>query len=239
VARGPGPRPVDNGLLPQERPRLYPPVELGRLDVDPWPPAPKGRNRRKSERKRQAVDVKRLPDPERAAAVIQAMRTHQTGSRTYQLMSAVAYYVGLRPSEVVMLRPRALTLPDEGWGHVDVTEADIDWDEPGEPKTGERQVPVPPELVATLREWIVEHELAPADLLFRTRNGRRPAPRTGIAASSWPVRRPVNPRSGPSVPPRLRYHVATRRRTARRGRPVAGPQRRDAGDCLRRRPRRR
>lgn len=45
-----------------------------------------------------------------------------------------------------MLRPRALTLPDEGWGHVDVTEADIDWDEPGEPKTGERQVPVPPEL---------------------------------------------------------------------------------------------
>ena len=59
---------------------------------------------------------------------------------------------------------------------VDVDEADVDWDEPGEPKTGPRSVPIPPELVATLRTWIADHELSGSDLLFRTRTGRRPAP---------------------------------------------------------------
>ena len=69
-------------------------------------------------------------------------------------MTAVAYYGGLRPSEVVMLRVRSLTLPVMGWGRIDVTEADISWDEPGEPKTGPRRVPIPPVLVDTLGEWI-------------------------------------------------------------------------------------
>lgn len=31
----------------------------------------------------------------------------------FDVMTAVAYYTGLRPPEVVMLRPRALTLPDQ------------------------------------------------------------------------------------------------------------------------------
>ena len=86
------------------------------------------------------------------AAVIDAIPTYQPGSRTYQVMTAVAYYAGLRPSEVVMLRARALVLPSTGWGRIDVVEADIDWDEPGEPKTGERTVPIPPRLVAILRD---------------------------------------------------------------------------------------
>ena len=33
-----------------------------------------------------------------------------------------------------MLRVRSMDLPDEGWGRIDVTEADISFDEPGEPK---------------------------------------------------------------------------------------------------------
>jgi integrase len=37
-------------------------------------------------------------------------------------------------------------------------------------------VPIPPRLVELLRSWIDEHELGPDDLLFRTRNDRRPAP---------------------------------------------------------------
>jgi hypothetical protein len=36
-------------------------VELGQLPVDPWPPAPRGRSRRKVNRSRSAVDVRRLP----------------------------------------------------------------------------------------------------------------------------------------------------------------------------------
>ena len=92
-------------------------------------------------------------------------------------MTAVAYYAGLRPSEVVMLRPRALALPIEGWGRINVTEADISFDESGEPKTGPRTVPIPPALVTILREWIDENGFkAPDVLLFRTTGGKRPSP---------------------------------------------------------------
>jgi integrase len=80
----------------------------GWASPDPWPPSPKGRNRRKARRKRTAVDVRVLPSPETMVAVIDAIRSHQPGSRMYQVMTAIAYYAGLRPSEVVMLRPRAL-----------------------------------------------------------------------------------------------------------------------------------
>jgi integrase len=149
-------------------------VELGRLDADPWPPPPKGRNRRKAVKKREDVDVRRLPDIEAMTAIIQGIRSHQPGSRKYQVMTAIMYFAGLRPSEVVMLRPRALSLPKRGWGAIEVVEADIDWDEPGDPKTGDRTVPIPPELVELLRSWIEEHELAAGKLLFRTRNDRRP-----------------------------------------------------------------
>lgn len=37
-------------------------------------------------------------------------------------------------------------------------------------------MPIPPELVGLLRSWIDDRSLAPADLLFRTRTGRRPTP---------------------------------------------------------------
>ena len=87
------------------------------------------------------------------------------------MMTAVAYYAGLRPSEVVMLRVRSLTLPSAGWGEIAVTEADIDYDEPGEPKTGWRRVPIPPVLVRELRQWLTSSRFAREDaLLF----GREP-----------------------------------------------------------------
>ena len=63
------------------------------------------------------------------AAAIDAIVTQQPGCKTYRVMTAVAYYAGLRPSEVVMLRVRSAELPTEGWGRLDVTEADISLDE--------------------------------------------------------------------------------------------------------------
>jgi integrase len=74
-----------------------------------------------------------------------------------------------------MLQPRALHLPSVGWGTIAVTEADIDWDGPGDPKTGNRTTPIPPRLVDVLRTWIQERQLGPDDLLFRTRRGNRPS----------------------------------------------------------------
>lgn len=150
-------------------------VELGHLPSDPWPPVPKGRARRKARRQDLAIDVERLPDPAQMAAVIAAMPSHQPGSRTYQVMTAVAYYAGLRPSEVVMLRPRNLRLPEEGWGSIQVVEADDGHGESAGPKTGRRSVPIPPTLVDVLRLWVAEHGFADEGLIFRTRSGRRPS----------------------------------------------------------------
>lgn len=150
-------------------------VEVGVLDVDPWPPAPRGRAQRKAGRVRRAVHVRSLPDP----ATIEAIASHQPASRTYQAMTAIAYYAGLRPSEVAMLRAKAVELPREGWGRIHVIEADVDFDGPGEPKTGPRTVPIPRPLVVILRRWIDEHGCVGDDLLFRTRSGGRPT------SSNW------------------------------------------------------
>lgn len=155
-------------------------VEIGAIANDPWPPRSQQRARRKVARRRRGIDIRSLPGPETMAQAIDAITTHQPGSRKYRVMTAVAYYAGLRPSEVVMLRSRALVLPSDGWGRINVTEADISFDESGEPKTGPRTVPVPPVLVTILRQWIEENGFDSADdLLFRTRGGKRPS------ASNW------------------------------------------------------
>jgi integrase len=150
-------------------------VEPEHIAADPWPPTPRGRSRRKANKAKSAVDVRQLPSPVAAAKIIDELQSHQPGSRTYQAMTAVVYYAGLRPSEVVMLRPRSLHLPECGWGTVAVTEADVGWDEPGDPKTGNRTTPIPPRLVELLREWIGERELADDELLFRSSRGNRPS----------------------------------------------------------------
>lgn len=149
-------------------------VQLGLLSTDPWPPSPRGRSKRKATRLRRKIDGRRLPDPATMARIIEEIATHQPGSRIYQVMTAVSYYGGLRPSEVVMLRRHTLDLPTQGWGRVEVIEADIDVDEPGEPKTGPRSVPIPPVLVQLLGRWVDEHDFAPDDLIFRTRKGTMP-----------------------------------------------------------------
>lgn len=154
-------------------------VELDILDRDPWPSAPKGRQQPTAARIRKAVDVRVLPEPATMRRALDAIVTHQPGSQTYRTMTAVAYYAGLRPSEVVMLRPRALKLPLSGWGSIHVSEADTSLDEPGEPKTGARTVPIPPTLVQILAGWLEGRNFGPDELIFRTRNGRRPT------ASNW------------------------------------------------------
>ena len=151
-------------------------MEAGAISADAWPQRSKSRARRKVARTKRSVDVRSLPSPQVMAEAIDAIVTQQPGSRTYRVMTAVAYYAGLRPSEVVMLRVRSVELPADGWGRLDITEADISFDEPGEPKTGPRTVPIPPVLVAMLREWVEQNDITrPDQLLFRTRNNTRPS----------------------------------------------------------------
>jgi integrase len=150
-------------------------VAAGAIHGDPWPPRAHTRARRKVARRKRSVDLRKLPDPATMARAIDAIVTHAPGSRTYRVMTGVAYYAGMRPSEVAMLRVGALELPAEGWGRIHVVEADISFDEPGEPKTGPRVVPIPPVLVTMLCDWLVERRLDDDDaLLFRTSGGKRP-----------------------------------------------------------------
>lgn len=150
-------------------------VDIGAIESDPWPRRTRSRSRRKSQRTTRGVDIRSLPSPETMEAAIAAMANDKPGSLVYRAMTAVAYYSGLRPSEVVMLRVRSLDLPDEGWGRIWVTEADDGEDVPGEPKTGRRDVPIPPVLVDVLADWINDRDLRDPDaLLFRTARGRRP-----------------------------------------------------------------
>lgn len=134
------------------------------------------------------------------ASIIDAIPTHQPGSRNYAVMTAVSYFGGLRPSETAMLRPRVLHQP-AGWGSIDVVEADDGYDEPAEPKTGERTVPIPPALVEILRAWLAEHDFAAHDLLFRTEQGDARHRRTGTERSSvQPVPRDTPGRCTPTTP---------------------------------------
>ena len=158
-------------------------IDAGAVPADVWPQRSRTRARRKVARAKRSVDVRALPGPVVMAAAIDAIVTHQPGSRAFRVMTAVAYYAGLRPSEVVMLRVRSLVVPADGWGRLEVTEADISFDEPGEPKTGPRSVPIPPVLIAMLREWVDQNNLTDTDaLLFRTRNDTRPSGSNWIRA---------------------------------------------------------
>ena len=150
-------------------------IEAGPITADERQRRSKTRSGRKVARTRRSVDVRGLPSPAAMAAAIDAIVT-QPGSETYRLVTAVAHFAGRRPSEVVMLRVRSAELPPDGWGRIEVAEADISFDELGEPKTGLRSVPIPPMLVAMVREWIEQNDVtAPERLLFRTRNDTRPS----------------------------------------------------------------
>lgn len=138
----------------------------------------RGAKNRKVRRKarNKAIDIRRLPDPATMHRALEAMINHHPASRLYHVMTSVLAYAGLRPSEVVMLRPHALALPEAGWGAIEVTEADIDFDVSGDPKTGHRRVPIPPDLVALLRGWLLVGSFDRDELIFRSRNGNRPSP---------------------------------------------------------------
>ena len=83
--------------------------------ADPWPPPPAAAA---SASPTQARRVRRTPaaDPARCAGRSTRSAPTSRASRTYQVMTAVAYYAGLRPSEVVMLRTSAPHAAGSGLG---------------------------------------------------------------------------------------------------------------------------
>ena len=189
-----------------------------------------------------SVDVRLLPDPATMAATIAALPSHQPASRMYQVMTAVAYYAGLRPSEVVMLRPRALHLPTSGLGS---HRRDRGRHRLGRARRAEDRSAARADPTASRRDARVSGS-TPAtspsdDLIFRTRNDRRPTPSNWSRAWQRALRdrraadRCVSTTAATPPPPRGSALACRSGDVAKR----TGPQRRDARVHLRRRPRRR
>jgi integrase len=148
-------------------------VELEIIERDPWPARPHGHSRRKAVKAgSKPIDIAKLPSPSTMHLIIKALKTHQPASQMYAVMTAVSFFGGLRPSEVVDLRVKHLDLPESGWGSINVIEADVGLEESGDPKTGPRTVPIPPVLVSFLNDWITKRAIQ--DRLFCTADGNRP-----------------------------------------------------------------
>ena len=98
---------------------------------------------------------------------------------------ACLYFAMLRPSETVALRADDCHLPESGWGRLDLNQTapsvGKQWTDTGagherrglknRPRRAVRVVPIPPELVAILRQHIARYGLAPNGRLFRGEHG--------------------------------------------------------------------
>lgn len=155
-------------------------VELNKIPVDPWPLPRRGRSRRKANRVVEAVDIRRLPNPAGMRLILDALlvRSQPYTGRTWHAMSGIGYCAGLRPSETIMLRPRAIDLaymPAGGWSLIRVVEADDGYDNSADPKTGDRLAPLSPLGTEIVYAFLAQRPTAPDDLMFRTGKGTRPS----------------------------------------------------------------
>ena len=158
-------------------------VDAGLMVANAWPVPKKGESRRRANRPKKVLDSAVILTPVQATALLEAIPTHQPGSRAYAAMAAVGLYAGARPSECVALSVEDFSLPDSGWGTVSISQAwagaGEQWGEAaedlGDPKTdaGTRAFPIPPVLVRAIQAWM-EFSGITAGRLFPTRSGGRP-----------------------------------------------------------------
>ena len=154
-------------------------VKMGAMASNEWPKADRGRSARKSSRVTGPPLV--VPTEDDVRAVLAVMPSHQPASWRYQAMSYTAAWAGLRPQECVALEREDVDLPETGWGTARVATAwngcGALWGKPSEDvgpvKTFYREVPLTPELVTVLHDWVARMGITTGPL-FRTDNGKRP-----------------------------------------------------------------
>ncbi len=135
----------------------------------------------------EVVDRRVVINPQQARELLNAVTYLGPLDRGRHLRAffAVMYYAGLRPAEAQALRLRDCELPDRGWGHLTLAasrpQTNRRWTDTGttheqrglkhRATTATRRVPIPPQLVAILREHSDEFGTAPDGRLFQTRRG--------------------------------------------------------------------
>ncbi|MEV4531585.1 tyrosine-type recombinase/integrase [Streptosporangium sp. NPDC049304] len=157
-------------------------VELKKLSANPlhavkWkPPKTVG-----------TVDPRTVVNPVQVRALLNAVsQVGRTRGPRMVAMFACMYYAALRPEEASGLCRQNCDLPVEGWGLITLEkarpQANKRWTNSGEThderglkhraKDDTREIPIPPVLVATLREHIEKHGAERDGRLFRTSKGQ-------------------------------------------------------------------
>jgi integrase len=149
-------------------------LELDLIPQSPWPSARVRKKQRASERVPEQLRPELIMTPEQFRDVLVHVPSHQPNSRRYMTFYAIMYLAGLRPHEVHPLNDQHLVLPEHGWGTILVRlgrrAASKRWQPDGpidveQTKTGNRDVPIPPQLVELLEDHIKEWGPGP---LFRS-----------------------------------------------------------------------
>ena len=133
------------------------------------------------------VDPRTVVNPSQARALLDAVtQVGRTRGPRMMAMFASMYYAALRPEEASGLRRQNCDLPAEGWGLITLEkarpQANKRWTNSGETHDERglkhravddtREIPIPPVLVAILREHIGTYGTAKDGRLFRTSKGR-------------------------------------------------------------------
>jgi integrase len=168
------------------------------VELELLPSNPLGRVRRKRGRRAvQEVDRRVVVNPRQArellAAVTYVGGYDRASSRRLRAFFGCLYYAAMRPGEALGLRRSDCTLPEKGWGRIELAEtrptAGKAWTDSGEAhdRRGLKQradgevriVPIPPPLVRMLQDHVKEFGTADDGRLFASERGNV------VAASSY------------------------------------------------------
>ncbi|MCX4549465.1 site-specific integrase [Streptomyces sp. NBC_01500] len=131
------------------------------------------------------LDERSVATPAQAAALLQAVRGQGQRGEHLTAFFGCMYYAAMRPEEVSVLSVDHCTLPENGWGRLDLSGArpqvGSGWTDDGMPyeerglkhraRKTVRRVPIPPVLVQLLREHIDQFGTGDDGRLFRAVRG--------------------------------------------------------------------
>ncbi|WP_329315655.1 tyrosine-type recombinase/integrase [Streptomyces sp. NBC_01262] len=131
------------------------------------------------------LDERSVATPAQASALLKAVRGQGRRGAHLSAFFGCMYYAAMRPEEVSVLSVEQCTLPETGWGRVDLSGArpqvGSGWTDDGKPyeerglkhraRRTVRRVPIPPALVLLLREHIEQFGTGDDGRLFRAVRG--------------------------------------------------------------------